>query len=133
MWFFFECVQYVSALRPPKLTQHAVNGGKTQTINNGEPVEGRRRVCSLIDKSSASAYRHDLPRRSLNDLPARRGQLSWSVEQELKKRRRLAGFDQSYGEVTKSDSDSDQESGETDEHKWKQVRIIDLYFLSLVS
>uniref|UniRef100_A0A3Q3VM71 Serine/threonine-protein phosphatase with EF-hands n=1 Tax=Mola mola TaxID=94237 RepID=A0A3Q3VM71_MOLML len=93
----------------------------TQTINNGEPVEGRRRVCSLTDKSSASAYRHDLPRRSLNDLPARRRQLSWSVEQELKKRRRLAGFDQSYGEVTKSDSDSDQESGETDEHKWKQI------------
>uniref|UniRef100_A0A671V7S2 Serine/threonine-protein phosphatase n=1 Tax=Sparus aurata TaxID=8175 RepID=A0A671V7S2_SPAAU len=38
--------------------------------------------------------------------------------------RRLAGFDQSYGELTRSDSDSDPESGEpteTDEHEWKQI------------
>lgn len=124
----FECVQYVSALRPPKLAPHAVNGSKTQTINNdnreaGGPVEGRRRVCSLTHLSSAPAQRHQLPRRSLHNLPMS-SQLNWSVEEELKRRRRLAGFDQSYREQQKSDSDSDPESGEavaTDEHDWKQV------------
>uniref|UniRef100_H3CQ13 Serine/threonine-protein phosphatase with EF-hands n=1 Tax=Tetraodon nigroviridis TaxID=99883 RepID=H3CQ13_TETNG len=43
---------------------------------------------------------------------------------EKKKRRRLAGFDQSYGEPQRSDSDSDPESGEAteaDEHEWKQI------------
>lgn len=120
----FECVQYVSALRPPKPT----NGSKTQTTNNRSneasgPVESRRRVCSLTHQSSATAYRHNLQRRSLHSQPTS-SQLNWSVEEELKRRRRLAGFDQSYRELTKSDSDSDPESGETtetDEHEWKQV------------
>ncbi|XP_040014016.1 serine/threonine-protein phosphatase with EF-hands 2-like [Xiphias gladius] len=120
--------KYVSALRPPKLAPHAVNGSKTQTINNdnreaGGPVEGRRRVCSLTHLSSAPAQRHQLPRRSLHNLPMS-SQLNWSVEEELKRRRRLAGFDQSYREQQKSDSDSDPESGEavaTDEHDWKQI------------
>ncbi|XP_073333657.1 serine/threonine-protein phosphatase with EF-hands 2-like [Pagrus major] len=120
--------KYVSALRPPKPTHHAVNGSKVQTLNNrnGEAfgqVEGRRRVYSLTHNSSATAHRHDLPRRSLQNHPVS-SQLSWSVEEELKKRRRLAGFDQSYGELTKSDSDSDPESEETtetDEHEWKQI------------
>lgn len=123
-----ECAQYVSALRPPKPTHCAVNGSKTQTMNsrNGEaagPLEGRRRVCSLTHHSSAPAHRHDLPRRSLHYPPVS-SQLNWSVEEELKRRRRLAGFDQSYGELKKSDSDSDPESGETetDENEWKQVR-----------
>lgn len=115
----------MSALRPPKLTQ---NGRKTQAMNNdiGEafgPGEGRRRVYSLTYKSSASADKHNLPRRSLHNQPIS-SQLNWSVEEELKRRRRLAGFDQSYGELTKSDSDSDPESeetSETDEHEWKQV------------
>ncbi|XP_035523570.1 serine/threonine-protein phosphatase with EF-hands 2-like [Morone saxatilis] len=120
--------KYVSVLRPPKPTHHAVNGSKTQTMNNrnGEasgPVEGRRRVCSLTYHSSAPAYKHNLPRRSLHNQPTS-SQLNWSVEEELKRRRRQAGFDQSYGEQTKSDSDSDPESGETtetDEHEWKQI------------
>lgn len=50
--------------------------------------------------------------------------MNWSVDDELKKRRRLAGFDQSYGERKKSDSDSDPESEEgteTYEHEWEQV------------
>ncbi|XP_056260313.1 serine/threonine-protein phosphatase with EF-hands 2-like [Seriola aureovittata] len=120
--------RYVSALRPPKPTHHAVNGSKTQTMNNDNqescgPVEGRRRVCSLTYQSSAPAQRHNLPRRSLHNLPTS-SQLNWSVEEELKRRRRLAGFDQSYGELQKSDSDSDPEPGETvetDEHEWKQI------------
>lgn len=127
-FFFFLCVQYVSALRPPKPTHHAINGSKAQTMNNrngeaADQVEGRRRVYSLTYNSPAPAYRHNLPRRSLQNPPVS-SQLSWSVDEELKKRRRLAGFDQSYGELTRSDSDSDPESGEpteTDEHEWKQV------------
>ncbi|XP_040915368.1 serine/threonine-protein phosphatase with EF-hands 2-like [Toxotes jaculatrix] len=120
--------KYVSALRPPKPSQHAVNGSKTQTMNNknmeaDRPAEGRRRVCSLTHHSSAPAQRHDHPRRSLQNPPMS-AHLNWSVEEELKRRRRLAGFDQSYGELQKSDSDSDPEcgeTGETDEHEWKQI------------
>ncbi|XP_070844938.1 serine/threonine-protein phosphatase with EF-hands 2-like [Chaetodon trifascialis] len=120
--------KYVSALRPPKPTHHAANGSKTQTMNNGNreaggPVESRRRVYSLTHQSSAAAFRHNLQRRSLHSQPMS-SQLNWSLEEELKRRRRLAGFDQSYGELTKSDSDSDPESGETtetDEHEWKQI------------
>lgn len=117
----------MSALRPPKLTHHAANGN-AQTMNdkigdgNGR-IEGRRRVYTLSYKSSASTYRHNLPRHSLHNQDAS-VQLNWSVEEELKRRRRLAGFDQSYGELTKSDSDSDPESGEAteaDEDEWKQV------------
>ncbi|XP_032395110.1 serine/threonine-protein phosphatase with EF-hands 2 isoform X1 [Etheostoma spectabile] len=114
--------KYGSALRLPKPTKHAVNGSKTQTIHNREacgPVEGRRRVCSLTNYSSGPTHRQDLPRRSLNNE-----QLNWSLEKELKKRRRLAGFDQSYGELKKSDCDSDLESGErteTDVGEWKQI------------
>lgn len=119
-------MQYVSALRPPKPSHHAVYSSKT--MNNkkeqsGGVLEGRRRVCSLTHHGSALAHRHDPPRRSLHNLPMN-SQLNCSVEEELKRRRRLAGFDQSYGELKKSDSDSDPESGEameTDEHEWKQV------------
>lgn len=88
------------------------------------PADSRRRVCSLTHYGSALAHKRDLPRRSLHNLPMS-SQLNWSVEEELKRRRRLAGFDQSYGEVKKYDSDSDPDSGETmetDEHEWKQVR-----------
>lgn len=122
------CAQYVSALRPPKPIHNAVNGNKTQALNNNwesdGPVEGRRRVCSLTYHSSTAAQRPHFPRRSLHNLPTS-SHLNWSVEEELKRRRRLAGFDQSYGgEMQKSDSDSDPEPGEiveTDEHEWKQV------------
>ncbi|XP_069579069.1 serine/threonine-protein phosphatase with EF-hands 2-like [Brachyistius frenatus] len=118
--------KYVSALRPPKMTHQAVNGSKTHTMNsrNGEaggPEEGRRRVFSLTHPGSALAQRNDPPRRSLHDLPVS-SQLSWSVEDELKRRRRLAGFDQSYGDTkTESDSDPDFGQAETDEDEWKQV------------
>lgn len=117
----------MSALRSPKLTHHAANGN-AHTANdkigdrNGR-IEGRRRVYTLSYKSSASTYRHNLPRHSLHNQDAS-VQLNWSVEEELKRRRRLAGFDQSYGELMKSDSDSDPESGEAteaDEDEWKQV------------
>ncbi|XP_075944123.1 serine/threonine-protein phosphatase with EF-hands 2 [Anarhichas minor] len=118
--------KYVSALRPPKATHQAVNVSKTQTMNNrngeaGGPVEGRRRVCSLTYHGSAMAHRHELPRRSLHNVPVS-SQLNWSVEEELKKRRRLAGFDQSYGEPKKSDVDPESgETTETDVDEWTQI------------
>ncbi|KAM3600098.1 uncharacterized protein V6R79_017496 [Siganus canaliculatus] len=114
--------KYVSTLRPPKPAHHTINGAKT-TNKIGEagsgPGEGRRRVCSLTYTGSAPTPRYELPRRSLHNQPVS----NWSVEEELKRRRRQAGFDQSYGEP-KSDSDSDPEygeSGETDENEWKQI------------
>ncbi|XP_026211636.1 serine/threonine-protein phosphatase with EF-hands 2 [Anabas testudineus] len=113
--------KYVSTLRPPKLTHHVVSGSNRN--GSDRPVDSRRRVCSLTHHGSAPAHKHELPRRSLHNLPIS-SQLNWSVEEELKRRRRLAGFDQSYGEVKKSDSDSDPDSGETmetDEHEWKQI------------
>lgn len=112
---FWLYLQYVSALRPPKLMINR-NG-------SDRSVDSRRRVCSLTHYGSALAHKRDLPRRSLHSLPVS-SQLNWSVEEELKRRRRLAGFDQCYGEVNKYDSDSDPDSGETmetDEHEWKQV------------
>ncbi|KAK2819287.1 hypothetical protein Q5P01_024848 [Channa striata] len=117
--------KYVSALRPPKLTPHAVSGIRTMN-RNGEssgPLDGRRRVCSLINHSSASTYKQDIPRYSLHNAPTS-SHLNWSVEDELKRRRRLAGFDQAYGQLKKSESDSDPESAETtetDEQEWKQI------------
>ncbi|XP_030598229.1 serine/threonine-protein phosphatase with EF-hands 2 [Archocentrus centrarchus] len=120
--------KYVSALRPPKTTKPAVNGS-IQTMNSrnreaGIPVEARRRVRSLTHHSSTPSQRHDPPRRSLHNLHTSHQQLGWSVEDELKKRRRLAGFDQSYGEMKKLDSDSDpecEEGTETDEREWEQI------------
>ncbi|XP_034997516.2 serine/threonine-protein phosphatase with EF-hands 2-like [Hippoglossus stenolepis] len=116
--------KYVSALRPPKTTHHAVNGGKTMNSNDSEasgPVEARRRVCSLSHHRSPPPQWHNLPRRSLHNLPMS-SQLSWSVEEELKKRRRLAGLDQSYGELQRSDPDPEcGATAETDEQEWKQI------------
>ncbi|XP_062269488.1 serine/threonine-protein phosphatase with EF-hands 2-like isoform X1 [Platichthys flesus] len=116
--------KYVSALRPPKTTHHAVNGGKTMNNNDREasgPVEARRRVCSFSHHRSSPPQWYNLPRRSLHNLPMSR-QLSWSVEEELKRRRRLAGFDQPYGELQRSDSDPEcRATTETDEHEWKQI------------
>uniref|UniRef100_UPI0037E9A837 serine/threonine-protein phosphatase with EF-hands 2-like n=1 Tax=Semicossyphus pulcher TaxID=241346 RepID=UPI0037E9A837 len=118
--------KYVSALRPPQQTHHGIHGTKSQALNNrevGGPAEGRRRVCSLTYHDSTLAQRHYLPRRSLN-YPPTSSHLNSSVEEELKRRRRMAGFDQSYGEPQKSDSESDPESGETtdtDEQEWKQI------------
>lgn len=121
------CVQYVSVLRPPKRVRQVLNGGKTANGRNGDargPVEGRRRVCSLTYQNSASVQRNKLHRRSLHNLPVSI-QLNCSVEDELKRRRRLAGFDQSYKGTKASDSDSDPEFGEATEadgDEWKQVR-----------
>lgn len=118
----------MSALRPPKLAHHTAGGLKSQAASEkrGEadgPVLGRRRVYTLTYKRSAIDCSHDHPRHSLHSQHLG-GQTNWSVEEELKRRRRLAGFDQSYGEPAKSDSDSDPESGEAteaDELEWKQV------------
>ncbi|XP_034564886.1 serine/threonine-protein phosphatase with EF-hands 2-like isoform X2 [Notolabrus celidotus] len=119
--------KYVSALRPPKQIQNGVHRTKTrQTMDNeeiGGPAEGRRRVCSWTCDSSISSQRHDLPRRSLI-FPLGSDHINRSVKEELKRRRRLAGYDQSYGELKTSDSQSDPELDETtdtDEHRWKQV------------
>uniref|UniRef100_A0A8D3C0I9 Serine/threonine-protein phosphatase with EF-hands n=1 Tax=Scophthalmus maximus TaxID=52904 RepID=A0A8D3C0I9_SCOMX len=100
------------------------DGCKTQAMGSNHreasgPAEGRRRVCSLTHHSSPPAQRSDLPRRSLHNLPMG-SLLSWSVEEELKRRRRLAGFDQSYGELQRSDTESGA-TAETDEHEWKQI------------
>lgn len=115
--------KYVSALRPPKACNHAGNS-KPQTRDRpedtSEQADGRRRVYSLTYRNSAAAQRHDIQRRSLHNLPIS-VQPNWSVEEELKKRRRQAGFDQTYVE-TNSDSDPDSgEATETDENEWKQI------------
>lgn len=110
----------MSALRPPKLKNQAANEKRAGAAG---PAEGRRRVYTLTYKSTAADHSHKRPRHSLHSQQLS-GQVNWSVEEELKKRRRLAGFDQSYGEPQRSDSDSDPESGEAteaDEHEWKQV------------
>ncbi|XP_062290399.1 serine/threonine-protein phosphatase with EF-hands 2-like [Scomber scombrus] len=112
--------KYVSALRPPK--QSGKTDDDRDKESDGAP-EGRRRVFSLTHQGSALPHRYDFPRRSLHNVPLN-SQLNWTVEKELKKRRKLAGFDQSYRELKKLDSDSDPEPGEvteTDEHEWKQI------------
>lgn len=117
-------MQYVSTLRP----HHATSRGENQTPANSTETCGlgqsRRRVRSLTHNNSVSAFKHHFPRRSLHDQPTSSQHSNWSLEEELKRRRRLAGFDQSYGEPLKSDSDSGSESGETakmDDNEWKQV------------
>lgn len=120
IFVFLLFLQYVSALRPPK---HSNKTDEDRNKESGGVLEGRRRVFSLTHQGSAMPHRYEFPRRSLHNVPLN-SQLNWSVEEELKKRRRLAGFDQSYRELKKLDSDSDPESGEvteTDEVEWKQV------------
>lgn len=120
--------QYVSVLRPPKVIRPTLNGNKAGSGKNEDasgPAEGRRRVRSLTN-TSAQGQRNNIPRRSLHNLPTSGTQLNCSVEDELKKRRRLAGFDQTYKEMKTLDSDSDPEFGEPTEthgHEWKQVRL----------
>ncbi|XP_029025921.1 serine/threonine-protein phosphatase with EF-hands 2-like isoform X2 [Betta splendens] len=102
--------RYVSALRPSKTTRHVFRGCNNPAANSRDGSDGRRRAWSLTHRSSAPGHKHS--------------QRSWSVEEELKRRRRLAGFDQSYGDLKKADWDSDPDSGETmetDEHEWKQI------------
>ncbi|XP_047227998.1 serine/threonine-protein phosphatase with EF-hands 2-like [Girardinichthys multiradiatus] len=118
--------RYVSVLRPPKMIRHTLNGNRTVISKNEDatgPAEARRRVRSLTNTSTL-AQRHNVPRRSLHNLPTTGNQMNCSVEEELKKRRRLAGFDQTYREMKTLDSDSDPEFGEPTEthgHEWKQI------------
>ncbi|MED6235354.1 hypothetical protein ATANTOWER_024079 [Ataeniobius toweri] len=118
--------RYVSVLRPPKMIRHTLNGNRTVISKNEDatgPAEARRRVRSLTNTSTL-AQRHNVPRRSLHNLPTTGNQMNCSVEEELKKRRRLAGFDQTYREMKALDSDSDPEFGEPTEthgHEWKQI------------
>uniref|UniRef100_M3ZR43 Serine/threonine-protein phosphatase n=1 Tax=Xiphophorus maculatus TaxID=8083 RepID=M3ZR43_XIPMA len=118
--------RYVSVLRPPKVISPTLNGNKAGSGKNEDasgPAEGRRRVRSLTN-TSAQGQRNNIPRRSLHNLSTSGAQLNCSVEDELKKRRRLAGFDQTYKEMKMLDSDSDPEFGEPTEthgHEWKQI------------
>lgn len=113
----------MSTLRP----HHATSGGKNQAANSttdaAEPAQGRRRVRSLTHNNPASTFKHHFPRHSLHSQPTgSQQQPNWAVEEEMKRRRRLAWFGQSYGETATSNSDSEPESGETaDDQEWKQV------------
>ncbi|KAM3849606.1 serine/threonine-protein phosphatase with EF-hands 2-like [Diretmus argenteus] len=112
--------KYVSALRPPKHRQ-ALNGSWSQNMDNRNgQEEGRRRVWSLTYHSSGlgPGPKHEVQHRSLHNLSVS-SHVSCSVEEELKKRRRQAGFT-----LKKSHSDSDPESDETmetDGQEWKQI------------
>ncbi|XP_020563281.2 serine/threonine-protein phosphatase with EF-hands 2 isoform X2 [Oryzias latipes] len=113
--------RYVSVLRPPKTVHQTLNGNKNEDDNG--PAEGRRRVRSLTNHSSTLPQRNNLPRRSLQN-PSISHQLSSSVEDELKRRRRLAGFDQTYKNGNELDSDSDPDFAEASKangHDWKQI------------
>ncbi|XP_054612238.1 serine/threonine-protein phosphatase with EF-hands 2-like isoform X2 [Dunckerocampus dactyliophorus] len=110
--------KYISTLRPPKQGLQTASNRRTADNRDEEPAESRRRVYSLTQVRSTPTHRHDFPRRSLQNLPLR-DQLHWSVEMELKKRRRQAGFDQSYGDLNKSDLDFGDT--EANDHEWKQV------------
>ncbi|XP_029921387.1 LOW QUALITY PROTEIN: serine/threonine-protein phosphatase with EF-hands 2 [Myripristis murdjan] len=115
--------KYVSAIRPPKQRSNAVNDNSSTEQDFG-PVESRRRVYSMTQPRPVPGTRQEHHRRSLQGLSLS-SHVNSSVEEELKKRRRQAGFDQSYGDLRKSvSSDSDPESGEaleTDVDEWKQI------------
>lgn len=116
----FGRVQYVSALRPPKLSRHSANeeGGEAGGTGEGHHRHHRRRVHTLTYERAAVDGGLARPRHSLHS------QVSWSLEEELKQRRRLAGFHPSYAQPQRPDSDSDPEAGEATEadgREWKQV------------
>lgn len=113
------CVQYVSVLRPPKM----VYGNSSRNGDASGPVEGRRRVRSLTNQSFSQAQRSISPWRSLHNLPIN-SDLSSSLKDELKERRRLAGFDQAYRQIKAPDSDLEPGFGEgagTHGNEWKHV------------
>lgn len=123
---FFGCMQYASTLRPHHATSREENQSPANSTEASGLGQSRRRVRSLTHNNSVSAFKHHFPRRSLHNQPTSSQQPNWSLEEELKRRRRMAGFDQSYGEPAdfESDFDSGLESGETtkiDEQEWKQV------------
>lgn len=114
--------RYVSVLRPPKPRKNADNSkpdmSKDWSENDSEDAVGRRRVYSLTYHNTAQ--RQDSRWRSLQNLSTT-GQVNWSVDEELRRRRKQAGFDQTYEEPN---SDSEPESGETTEsdiNEWKQI------------
>lgn len=113
--FLLGRVQYVSALRPPKLSRRSANEERGEAGGTGEDHRRqRRRVYTLTYERAAVDGGLARPRHSLHS------HVSWSLEEELKQRRRLAGFHPSYA----SDSDSDPEAGEATEadgREWKQV------------
>lgn len=110
----------MSALRPPKLSHHTANEERGEAGGTGDGC--RRRVYTLTYERTAVDHSHARPRHSLHSQHLS-GQINWSVEEELKERRRLAGFDQSYGEPDKLDSDPESgEATEAEDHEWKQVR-----------
>ncbi|XP_061655382.1 serine/threonine-protein phosphatase with EF-hands 2-like isoform X1 [Phyllopteryx taeniolatus] len=111
--------KYVSTLKPPMQSLH-ITSSNSKMADPDRLVESRRRVRSLPNQSPTPAGRHDFPRRSLQNPPVS-DQLYWSVEKELRKRRRDAGFDQSYGDMKMSDSAQDPEDTGTDDHEWKQI------------
>ncbi|XP_056146741.1 serine/threonine-protein phosphatase with EF-hands 2-like [Lampris incognitus] len=118
--------KYVSALRPPKRSQ-AVNANRcldTEDKKTSVSAEGRRRVCSLTNHSPALGPRHEFQRRSLHDLSTS-SHVTCSVEEELRKRRRQAGFNKfNRGLRMSLSSNSDLEPGETvetDGDDWKQI------------
>uniref|UniRef100_A0A3B3VKV2 Serine/threonine-protein phosphatase with EF-hands n=1 Tax=Poecilia latipinna TaxID=48699 RepID=A0A3B3VKV2_9TELE len=114
-------VREASTIRPT-LNGNKAGSGKDEDASG--PAEGRRRRVRSLTNTSAPGQRNNIPRRSLHNLPTGGAQLNCSVEDELKERRRLAGFDQTYREVKTLDSDSDPEFGEPTEthgHEWKQI------------
>uniref|UniRef100_A0A3P9N606 Serine/threonine-protein phosphatase with EF-hands n=1 Tax=Poecilia reticulata TaxID=8081 RepID=A0A3P9N606_POERE len=114
-------VREASMIRPT-LNGNRAGSGKDEDASG--PAEGRRRRVRSLTNTSAPGQRNNIPRRSLHNLPTGGAQLNCSVEDELKERRRLAGFDQTYREVKTLDSDSDPEFGEPTEthgHEWKQI------------
>ncbi|KAM8872539.1 serine/threonine-protein phosphatase with EF-hands 2 isoform 2-T4 [Synchiropus picturatus] len=111
--------RYVSTLRPPKSSHHTM--WWMDTSQTGDQRDGRPRVYSLNHQSSCRGQRRDLRRRSLHNL-TNSSQPKCSLEKELKRRRRLAGFHQAYGDTQKCDLGSDPECGETtNAEEWKQI------------
>ncbi|KAM4634566.1 serine/threonine-protein phosphatase with EF-hands 2 [Polymixia lowei] len=126
--------KYVSALRPPNRSRQAVNGSRSPTLDQNssekasEPVEGLCRMSPLTKHSPGLGSKHN-PQRyygrqcSLQNLFTS-GHVNCSVEEELRKRRKQAGFSQSYGDLGKYVFDEDPEAGETagtDGDEWKQI------------
>ncbi|XP_057675434.1 serine/threonine-protein phosphatase with EF-hands 2-like isoform X2 [Corythoichthys intestinalis] len=110
--------KYVSTLRPPKQSLHT-SSSNTRIPNSDILVESRRRAHSLTNQNPAPAGRHDFPRRSLQNSSIC-GKISWSVEKELNKKQRQIDF-HPYGDMKKSDSDSDTGGSVRDYDEWKQI------------
>ncbi|XP_072310850.1 serine/threonine-protein phosphatase with EF-hands 2-like isoform X2 [Eucyclogobius newberryi] len=102
--------KYVSVLRPPK-----PRNNKPKMSNGRTKDGGRRRVCSLTYCNPKTVQ--GLQRQSLGNLPSN-AYYNWSVDEELRMRRRQAESDRTYEDPN---SDSDPDVTETDEKQWKQI------------